>query len=455
MTTQELKERIRILTGEDPETSLYQANRVRDRDKKYIPAYHFASPGGYLNDPCGYCFYKGVWHLFYQFGSEYPGSSGWGHAVSADQIHWLDLPAAITGDDLVAFCGSGGAWPDGDRVIAVYQGDLKARPGGAIHVMESSDELLIHWTRVGSGPVITTFNEDGTRNPYNAFDPYLWKEGDTYYLLSAGGGSLPHPVEKQDFRHFYLFTSTDLIHWDYHHSFADNDRFADFGDDGACPYFVPVRDKYMIFHFSHMSGGQYILGRYDRDRKKFVCEAGGPMNRNSWIAGGVHAPSVWSDEDKQAHAIFNVNYCMHKGPENQIMSLPLKYTLDEKDMLCVQPDGDYPSLRKNHVLRENMTIPANREVVLEDVSGKCLELKLTADSAEHDAETPSPIFTPKNLLPLIEIRVLRSRIRRNTPPSASTGTVPGWNGRYTRISPVRAGRTPQRASWRSIHPPPR
>ena len=408
MTTQELKERIRILTGEEPEVLSYQANRLRDRNKQYIPAYHFASPGGYLNDPCGYCYFKGIWHLFYQFGSEYPVGYGWGHAVSADGVRWLDLPAAIVPDELVDFCGSGGACVDGDRVIACYQGDLKAKPGGAIHIMESSDELLIHWKRVGDGPAITTFNQDGSRNPYNAFDPCMWKEGDTFFLLSAGGGSLPHPVETVDFRRFYLFTSKDLIHWEYHHSFAENDVFALFGDDGACPYFLPIGNRYLLMHFSHMSGGQLILGDYDRERKKFIAESGKAMNAHSWIAGGVHAPSAWTDAENRVHAIFNVNYCLHRGPENQIMSLPLLYTLDEKGALCVQPDGDLNSLRSAHVCLEKMIVPANQEVVLPDVNGSALEIKLTAEAAAPRTEAPSAIFTPVNLLPLIELRVLRS-----------------------------------------------
>lgn len=405
MTTQELREKIRAMTGSDPELLSYQANRLRDKNRQYLPHYHFASPGGYLNDPCGYCFFKGVWHLFYQFSSEYLHNLSWGHAVSVDRVHWLDLPAAIT-PDFVICCGSGGACVDGDRVIACYQGDLTERPGGAIHIMESTDELLVRWRRVSDGPAITTFNEDGSRNPYNAFDPCMWKEGDTFFLLSAGGGSLPHPIESLDYRHFYLFTSRDLVHWEYHHSFAENDRFNRFGDDGACPYFLPIGKKHLLMHFSHMSGGQLILGEYDRQRKKFVAEQGMAMNVHSWMAGGVHAPSACPDEEGRVHAIFNVNYGLHRGPENQIMSLPLLYTLDGQDALCVQPDGDLASLRSEPVHLERMTIPANKEVVLPGISGTSLELKITADAAQP--REASPIFTPTNLLPLFELRVLRS-----------------------------------------------
>ena len=64
------------------------------------------------------------------------------------------------------------------------------------------------------------------------------------------------------------------------------------GDDGACPYFWPIGDRHILLFFSHMSGGQALLGDYDTARDKFVVTAHSGFNFGALGPGGVHAPSV-------------------------------------------------------------------------------------------------------------------------------------------------------------------
>ena len=408
MTTEQLITKIQELLPDHGQLQDYAANRLRNSSQRHVPVYHFTSPGGYLNDPSGYSYYKGVYHLFYQFVPEKDSCLGWGHAVSVDRIHWIDLPMALRPIDELA-CGSGGVLLEEDRAIAAYPGDFPDRKGAFVGLAESVDDLLIHWRRLSQSHPVMTYNDDGSRNPYVAFDPYLWKTDDTYYLLVAAGGSLPHETldtDKRDFRNFNLFTSKDLSNWVYHHPILENDRYSALGDDGACPYFLSVNHgKHVLFHYSHMSGGQYIVGTYDQQQMKFYAENGGAFNSVGFYSG-THAPAAYADFDGTMHTIFNINYGRSDLYNNQILSMPRQYRLQEDNSLTVEPDGDYASLRYDPVHIDSMRIPANQETILESISADTLELNISVNTIE---KTPSPaVFMPSNLLPMVEIRVLRS-----------------------------------------------
>ncbi len=82
------------------------------------PKFHLSPRTGWTNDPNGFSFYKGEYHLFYQY---YPyksiwGPMHWGHAVSTDLLHWRYLPAALAPDrdydSYGCFSGSAAELPD-------------------------------------------------------------------------------------------------------------------------------------------------------------------------------------------------------------------------------------------------------------------------------------------------------------------------------------------------------
>ena len=87
------------------------------------PAYHLTPYVGWMNDPNGFSYYQGKYHLFYQY---YPyktvwGPMHWGHAVSTDLLHWDYLPAALAPDSPSdkdgCFSGSAAQLPDGRQLL--------------------------------------------------------------------------------------------------------------------------------------------------------------------------------------------------------------------------------------------------------------------------------------------------------------------------------------------------
>ena len=192
----------------------------------------------------------------------------------------------------------------------------------------------------------------------------------------------------------FLFRSKDLATWEYLHPFTEDDRFTLVGDDGACPYFWPIGDRWILPFFSHMSGGQYLLGDYDMERDKFVVTGAGLFNFGASTPSGVHAPSATPDGEGGVIIIHNMNPGYPSEGWNQIMSLPRRVTLGEyEDELKIEPAGDVESVREAHTHIDETVLPPNEEVVLDGVSGNAMELIVEIDANDS---------------PMVELNVLRS-----------------------------------------------
>ncbi|MDX1636396.1 MAG: glycoside hydrolase family 32 protein [Balneolaceae bacterium] len=350
----------------------------------YRPFYHFVNPEGNLNDPNGLAFWNGNWHLFYQAYPPEDPRQHWGHAVSKDLVHWRDLPLAIyPGPERASYSGS--AWVEDDRVIAMYHGP---RAGNMVAISE--DPLLLNWEKVTGKAVISIDDSTGFPLPYAVYDPNIWKKDGVYYSIS-GGRAAEAPAGKPIPRG-YLFRSNDLEHWQYMHSFVEDDHFTMIGDDYACPYFWPIGDKYIMPFYSHMSGGQYLLGAYDKERDKFRATDHGYFNFGPSTPAGVHAPSA-TPLGEDVIVIFNMNPAYPTEGWNQIMTLPRRLSLTDGGKLGIEPAGDIESLRYHHRRVDPMTLSANEEIVLDAVEGNAMEIMAEIDP--QDA-------------PMVEINVLRS-----------------------------------------------
>jgi beta-fructofuranosidase len=365
------------------------AHRRRYDSDPHRPLYHYVNPESRLNDPNGLCFWQGRWHLFYQAYPPEDPRQHWGHAVSNDLIHWRDLPYAIYPHPEDK-CYSGATLVEDGRVIAMYHG---TSAGNMIAVSE--DPLLLNWRKLTDAPVFPLTGPESSPLPARAFDPCIWKKGDAYYSLSAGTQPTG-PLGKLR-RANYLLRSTDLENWEYLHPFVEDDAYTLIGDDGACPYFWPIGSgagqRHILLFFSHMSGGQYLIGRYDEQRDKFVVSDGGLFNFGPSTPSGVHAPSATPNADGSVTVIFNMNPGLPTEDWDQIMTLPRRLTLAQDGELRVEPDGDVESLRSGHVHIGRTTIAANQDLPLDGITGSAMELQMTID--------------PKDAA-MVELDVLRS-----------------------------------------------
>jgi beta-fructofuranosidase len=349
----------------------FAKSRIELSSDRHRPIYHFTNPEGDLNDPHGLCFWQGEWHLFYQAYPPEDPRQHWGHAISQDLIHWRDLPYAIYPNP-EKMCFSGTIWVEDKRAIAMYMG---VDAGEMVAI--SDDPLLLNWEKLTGGPVISNPKEGEPRYPFNLWDPCIWSNDGVYYAL-IGGIKKTGPEGKQ-MRAHYLLKSDNLTDWEYLHPFVENDDYSLVGDDGACPNFWPIGNhgKHLMVHFSHMSGGKFLIGDYDTLRNKFIVTNGGRFNHGPVHPGGICAPSSYPDGKGGI-------YCIFKLGGGLSMTMPVLLTTDEYDQLYIEPAGDYESLRKDHNRIKGMYLPANKEIVLNEIKGNALEMNAIIDTKQAD-----------------------------------------------------------------------
>ncbi|KAG1354491.1 beta-fructofuranosidase 1 [Cocos nucifera] len=124
-------------------------------------AFHFQPQENWMNDPNGPMYYKGWYHLFYQYNPESAlwGNITWGHAVSRDLVHWFYLPLAMVPDQWYdangVWTGSATLMPDG-RIAMVYTGSTtqSVQVQNLAFPADPDDPLLIRWNKSESNPVI-------------------------------------------------------------------------------------------------------------------------------------------------------------------------------------------------------------------------------------------------------------------------------------------------------------
>lgn len=91
--------------------------------------YHIQPETGLLNDPNGFSFFNGKWHLFYQhfpFGPTH-GLKSWFHLSSIDLIHWESEKTSIEPEMSYESHGvySGSAIPVDEKLFLAYTGNVR------------------------------------------------------------------------------------------------------------------------------------------------------------------------------------------------------------------------------------------------------------------------------------------------------------------------------------------
>ncbi|KAI3505203.1 hypothetical protein L1887_27170 [Cichorium endivia] len=122
------------------------------------PAFHFYPGENWMNGPV---YYKGWYHLFYQYSPEAAvwGPIVWGHAVSRDMVHWRHLPIAMERDQWYdvngVWTGSTTILPN-NKLVVLYTGSTNesVQVQNLAYPANPSDPLLVNWVKDPANPVL-------------------------------------------------------------------------------------------------------------------------------------------------------------------------------------------------------------------------------------------------------------------------------------------------------------
>ncbi|MBS5023183.1 MAG: glycoside hydrolase family 32 protein [Firmicutes bacterium] len=354
--------------------------------------YHLQPQIGWMNDPNGFVYYKGNYHLFYQF-HPYSADGGlmyWGHAVSEDLVSWKYLPVALAPDrDYDADgCWSGSAIVEGDRLYLVYTGHYD-RNGKRVQTqnLAYSDDG-IHFFKYEGNPIIGPAQLPEGTSAADFRDPYIWKREGKYYILI---GTMEEGAAKVQ-----LYQSDDLFHWSYANDFL---RRTHAGYCWECPSLVTLKETDLFvcapvdyphgeYAFWNYNSNVYATGKVDYKTGKMQASA------FSEIDAGLdfYAAQLIRGKDEKIVMIAWMNMWNRKNVTSWLgdgwagtQILPREVSLREGKLVQKPAEAIY-GYCKNTVRIED-SLEGSRSY--ENVEGRSVRLKISTDLKEAESFTVS------------------------------------------------------------------
>ncbi|MGM9972993.1 MAG: glycoside hydrolase family 32 protein [Clostridiaceae bacterium] len=204
-------------------------------------SYHIQPVTGLLNDPNGFSYYNGEYHLFYQWFPLGPvhGLKYWYHVRSKDLVHWENVGLGIKPDSQFDSYGaySGSAIEHEGKLYLMYTGNTRDEewrryPKQCLAVMDPEGNI----TKLDK-PVIPEVPEGYTEH---FRDPKVWEEKDRFYTVIGA-------QRKDETGTAVLYSSQDLIQWTFEGELET--KLQDFGFMWECPDYFSLQDK-GVFIFS-------------------------------------------------------------------------------------------------------------------------------------------------------------------------------------------------------------
>ncbi|WP_332634527.1 glycoside hydrolase family 32 protein [Halalkalibacter flavus] len=344
------------------EASTKEIEELRSNVEKcpWRQTYHIQPKMGLLNDPNGFSYYNGEYHLFYQWFPLGPvhGLKYWYHTKSEDLVHWDNVGIGIKPtapfDSHGAFSGS--AIEHEGKLYLFYTGNTRDQdwvrhPYQCIAVMDKEGHIEKY-----EQPVIKDVPIGYTEH---FRDPKVWKHGDHFYaIIGAQRANLTGCV--------VLYQSVNLKEWDFLGEITTD--LNQFGFMWECPDYFELGNKgILIFSpqglqregdkFQNIYQSGYLIGEHlDLNSGEFRHS----NFRELDLGFDFYAPQTMVDEQNRRILVAwmglpEIEYPNDRHGWAHCLTLPRELIM-RKGKLFQQPVKELAQLRKSNVIAEDILV---------------------------------------------------------------------------------------------------
>ena len=350
-----------------------------DKNEKFRPGFHFTPPYGWMNDPNGMVYYKGEYHLFYQYnpyGTRWQNMT-WGHAISKNLVDWEHFLVALWPDNLgCIFSGSAvvdpyntaGFQTGGEKTLLAFYTNCCGPKGDQVQSLAYSNDKGRTWVKYSSNPVLEKESERDFRDP-----KVFWHEPSKKWIMILAMGQVME-----------IYSSSDAKTWAYESAFGEGQGV----HEGVweCPdlFELPVEGNpgetrwVLICNIgaggpSGGSASQYFVGVFDG--KVFRCE--NRPDEIRWMDWGKdhYAAVTWSDIPENDGRHIAIAWMSNWQYANDVPALNFRGAMTvPRELKLIKKGGEY--LLANYPVAE-----------LEVLRGECAVFNDIAVKDEYSIDT--------------------------------------------------------------------
>lgn len=356
-----------------------------------------------MNDPNAPLFYKGYYHLFYQYNpkSAVWGRILWGHAVSTDLINWRHMAgAAIYPDEWYdvngAWSGSATFLHKGSPPVILYTGSNNASEQVQVMAVPKnpSDHLLREWKKIAQNPIMVPIgiNVSSFRDPTTA-----WLGSDQRWRVLVGSKSDENKVGMA-----LMFRSKDFVKWVKAKHPLHSARHTGMWE---CPDFYPVSlygshgvdtsttgpsVKHVLKNsLDDNKVDYYTMGHYSPELDRYVPDDGSVEGHNGlrYDYGKFYASKTFFDDNKSRRILWgwinesdSVVDDLNKGWAS-LQAIPRVVQLDPLTgrSLVQWPVPELESLREHNIRKDHVVLERESVMKVEGFSSGAAQVDVEVE----------------------------------------------------------------------------